>query len=152
MNYKEALKYAMNLCSQQERCRSDVAEKLASHDLSGAEIDAILSSLVNEDFINESRYAGSFTRDKLRFNKWGKVKIRYMLQHKKLPESIIAEALDAVDEEVYRNVLREELLKKRRTIKGSNAAELRGKLFRFARQRGFESGLIYAVIDEILNA
>jgi regulatory protein len=151
MNYNEALKYVMDLCSKQERCRSEITEKLAAAGLSKAETGKILDTLARENFINESRYAGTFSRDKLRFNKWGKVKIRYMLQHKKIPEAIVSEALDGIDEEWYRGILREELLKKRRTIRGSNAFDLRGKLFRFARQRGFETGLIYAVLDEIME-
>jgi regulatory protein len=151
MNYNEALKYAMDLCSKQERCRSEITDKLAAAGLSKAETGKILDTLARENFINESRYAGTFTRDKLRFNKWGKVKIRYMLEHKKIPEAIVSEALDGIDEEWYRGILREELLKKRRTIRGSNAFDLRGKLFRFARQRGFETGLIYAVLDEIME-
>jgi regulatory protein len=151
MNYNEALKYVMDECSKQERCRSEIKEKLAAAGLSKAETGKILDTLARENFINESRYAGTFTRDKLRFNKWGKVKIRYMLEHKKIPEAIVSEALDGIDEEWYRGILREELLKKRRTTKGSNAFDLRGKLFRFAQQRGFETGLIYAVLDEIME-
>ena len=152
MNYKEALTYAMNLCSTQERCRSEVAGKLASRGLSGTEIEAVLNALVRENFIDESRYAGSFVRDKIRFNKWGKVKIRHMLRQKNLPESIVADALDAVDEEWYGSILKEELLKKHRSIKGGKAPDLRGKLYRFALQRGFESGRIYQILDEILNS
>jgi regulatory protein len=152
MSYKEALTYAMNLCSRQERCRSEVTGKLVSRGLSGTEIEAVLNALVKENYIDESRYAGSFVRDKIRFNKWGKVKIRYLLQQKKLPEPLIADALDAVDEEWYESILKEELLKKYRSIKGGKASDLRGKLYRFALQRGFESGRIYLILDEILNS
>ena len=150
MNYKEALKYAMDLCSRQERCRSEISEKLASSGISDTEIEKILGTLEKENFIDEARYAGTFSRDKLRFNKWGKVKIRYMLERKNLPETIISKALNEIDEDWYGGILREELLKKRRAIRASNAFDLRGKLFNFARQRGFETGLIYAVLDEIL--
>ncbi len=150
MNPKEALKYAMDLCSRQERCRSEIHEKLESRQISPAEINKILVTLEKENFIDEARYAGSFARDKLRFNRWGKIKIRYMLEGKKLPQTIIDAALDDIDPEYYTGILREELRKKRRTIKGSNAFELRGKLFRFARQRGFEPERIYPLLDEIL--
>ena len=59
--------------------------------------------------------------------------------------------MDEINEENYSNILREELMKKRKTIKGSNAFELRGKLFRFAHQRGFETGLIYSILDDIID-
>ncbi len=73
-----------------------------------------------------------------------------MLERKKIPDDLIADALDTIDEEYYTGILKEELTKKRKTIKGSNAFDIRGKLFRFAQQRGFETGMIYAVLDEIL--
>ena len=150
MNFKDALQYAMNLCSVQERCRSEVSQKLASRKVASGDIEKILTSLVVENFINESRYAGTFARDKLRLNKWGKVTIRYMLQHKNIPGEIIESALQDIGDEDYRDILKEELMKKRKTIKGSNAFDIRGKLFRFAQQRGFETGLIYNILDEIV--
>jgi len=151
VNYKEALKYSMDLCSKQERCRSEITEKLASRKLPSDDIDRILIALENEKFIDEARYASTFTRDKLRLNKWGKVKIRYMLQQKKIPEDIVSGSLDEIDDEYYSSILKEELLKKRKSIRGSNAFELRGKLFRFAQQKGFESGLIYSLLDDVLK-
>ena len=83
-------------------------------------------------------------------NKWGKVKIRHMLQRKNIPGEIIETALEDIGDEDYSNILKEELLKKRKTIKGSNAFDIRGKLFRFAQRRGFETGLIYKILDEIV--
>lgn len=150
MEYKEALKYAMDLCSRQERCRSEIEEKLSSRKIPVTEIKKILNSLEKENFIDETRYAGSYTRDKLRFNHWGKIKIRQMLRGKKIPEPIIDEALGAVDPEDYAGILKEELAKKRKTLRGGSPLSLKGRLFRFARQRGFETGLIYSVLNEIL--
>ena len=150
MNSRDALKYAMGLCSRQERCRSEIREKLASRKLSSEETEKILEALEKDNYLNEARYAGTFARDRIRFNKWGRVKIRHMLERKKIPDDLIADALDTIDEEYYTGILKEELTKKRKTIKGSNAFDIRGKLFRFAQQRGFETGMIYAVLDEIL--
>ena len=140
----------MDLCSGQERCRTEIAEKLSARELPSQDIDSILETLEKENFINESRYAASFARDKLRLNKWGKVKIRYMLQQRRIPEALIAGALEGIDEQEYRDMLKEELQKKRSTIRGSNAYDLKAKLLRFARQRGFESGLIYRILDELI--
>lgn len=148
--YKSALGYAMGLCSRQERCRSEIREKLGSWNLSPEKLDSILVALEKDNYLNEARYAGTFARDRLRFNKWGKVKIRHMLERKQIPDPLINNALDSIEQDDYTGILREELSKKRKTIKGKNAFDLRGKLFRFAQQRGFESGLIYEILDEIL--
>jgi regulatory protein len=149
MNYKEALSYTMDLCSRQEKCSSEIRERLEKFKLPGADVEKVLQTLKKEGFINESRYAGMFVRDKLRFNRWGRVKIRYMLSAKRIPEDIIRDALDGIDNYDYVEILKEELLKKRSQVKDSNPFTVRNKLARFGLQRGFESGLIYQVLDEM---
>ena len=110
----------------------------------------ILQQLESEKFIDESRFASSFARDKFRFNKWGKIKISYAMKQKHLPENIINEALDSISEDEYREVLTEELQKKRKSVKGKNAWDIRNKLTRFAQQRGFEFDIIQKTIDSII--
>lgn len=152
MNYKEALSYAMDLCSRQEKCSSEVREKLGKFNLPGEQIESVLKTLKKEGFIDESRYAGMFARDKLRLNRWGKIRIRYMLAAKQIPEEIISDALKGIDDHDYLDILREELKKKLPQIKEKNPYTLKNKLVRFGLQRGFETGLIYQMLDEIMKA
>lgn len=152
MNYQEALSYTMDLCSRQEKCSSEIREKLEKFKLAGTHIEKVLQTLKKEGFIDESRYAGMFVRDKLRFNHWGKIKIRYMLSAKQIPEEIIRDAMDGIDDHNYLEILKEELSKKRRQIKANNLFEVRNKLARFGQQRGFESGLIFQLLDEMDKA
>jgi regulatory protein len=149
MNQTEALRYTMDLCSRQEKCCSEIREKLEKHDVPKDQIEQVLNTLKKEGFIDENRYAGMFTRDKLRFNKWGKIKIRYMLAGKKIPEEIVNVAINNIDDNTYREILKEELLKKRFHVRGDNPFEIRNKLTRFAQQRGFETGLVVQILDEI---
>jgi regulatory protein len=90
-----------------------------------------------------------FARDKLRFNRWGKIKIRYMLAARQIPEEIVTDALKDIDDQHYREILQEELDKKRRQIKDKDPWTVRNKLARFGQQRGFEPGLIFQVLDEM---
>ena len=147
MNYMEALKYSMELCSKSERCRTEVRDKLAGFGVRDGEIEKVLSALEKEKFIDENRYASMFAADKLRFNKWGKIKIRYILYQKKIPSVIIDMALEDIDPEQYEEILRQELSKKMKTIRSGSAWEKRNRLFRFASQRGFESDMIRKVLD-----
>lgn len=151
MNYQEALRYSMNLCSKQERCKSEICEKLLKSGLQEANIDKVLSALENDGFINESRYASMFASDKLRLNRWGRIKIRYMLHQKKIPGEIISRALDEMNMDEYYEALKQELAKKKKTIHSDNPWNMRNKLFLFALQRGFESELIQKVIDSELG-
>ena len=150
MNIKQALLRAQAICSQQEKCRHDIREKLKLWNVGEDDIEKILQQLEAEKFIDESRFAAFFARDKFRFNKWGKIKISYAMKQKRLPENIIYEALESIPEEEYIEVLTEELQKKRKSIKGTNAWEIRSKLTRFAQQRGFEFDIIQKTIDSII--
>jgi len=152
MNYKEALSYTMDLCSRQEKCSSEIREKLVKFRLPGAHVEKVLQTLKKEGFIDESRYAGMFVRDKLRINRWGKIKIRYMLSAKHIPEEIITDAINGIDDLHYLEILKEELIKKGRQIKDGNPFVVRNKLARFGQQRGFESQLIFQVLDEMNKA
>ena len=147
MKYEEALKYSMNLCSRSERCRSEVRAKLHGYKLNDDDIEKVLSALVKEKFIDESRFAVMFSSDKLRLNKWGKIKIRYMLLQKSIPGEIIDDALDKIDSTEYEEILSQEIIKKRRTIRSGNIWDVRSKLSRFASQRGFESEIIRKILD-----
>jgi regulatory protein len=93
-----------------------------------------------------------FVRDKLRINRWGKIKIRHMLSAKQIPEEIIAEAINGIDDLHYLEILKEELTKKGRQIKDGDPFMVRNKLARFGQQRGFESRLIFQVLDEMNKA
>jgi regulatory protein len=149
MNYKEALSYTMDLCSRQEKCSSEIMEKLKKFKVQEASMVKVLQTLKKEGFIDESRYAGMFVRDKLRINRWGKIKIQYMLSAKRIPDEIIREAMEGIDDQNYLEILKEELSKKQKSVKAENPFEVRNKLARFAQQRGFESGLIFQVLDEM---
>jgi regulatory protein len=149
MNYQEALSYTMDLCSRQEKCTSEIREKLSKYKLPAEHVEKVLISLQKEGFIDESRYAGMFVRDKLGINHWGKIKIRYMLTAKKIPEEIITDAINGIDNHNYLEILKEELTKKHRQIKNDNPFAVRNKLARFGQQRGFETGLIFQVLDEM---
>lgn len=151
-NYTSALNRAMALCSKSEKCISDMENKLRSWNLSSAsENKAIINTLKEEKFIDEKRYARSYTMDKYRFNKWGKVKIRAMLRSRGLSEEDIAYGMDAIDDDSYRQMIEEEMRSKKRSVRAAGSFELKGKLFRFASSRGYEKEYVYDLIDRLIS-
>lgn len=110
----EMLHRAAAYCSASERCIQDVEKKIKAAGLAGEESDRIVSRLLQERFIDESRFARYFVNDKLRFNKWGRVKINYEMQRKGIPSSIRSEALEGIDEQEYRSILLSLLKSKRK--------------------------------------
>ncbi|HYX08372.1 MAG TPA: regulatory protein RecX [Bacteroidales bacterium] len=148
---EEALSRAMHLCSRQEKCLSDVRKKLHDWKLDEKHIPLVLNKLVEEKFIDEQRFAGFAVKDKFRLNQWGKIKIGYHLRQKQLPEQIIQEALASIDEREYEEMLKDLLVRKKKSLKESDPYKLKAKLLRFAASRGFEQSLVYDQIDQLLK-
>jgi regulatory protein len=146
--YSILLKKAMAYCAGKECCRRDTSQKLSSWGADGPEIERILNQLVNEKFIDEERYSSAFARDKFRQNKWGKIKIGAELRQKNIPANIITMALESIDEKAYREALETIISRYRRTVKAKNKYELKGKLLRYGLSKGFESHLLYEILNE----
>jgi regulatory protein len=142
-----ALSKAMALCSQREYCIDDIRSKLHSWSVGESDIEMIIESLVKENFINENRYSEAYAKDKFRYNKWGKVKIRANLKMKKIPSDVIISALNSINHELYVKTLEELLTAHRRSVKAKNQFDLKGKLLRYGLSKGFESDLLYDILS-----
>ena len=135
-------------CSTAERCRSEVVVKLQQWDKDHeADADAVLKRLEQEGFLDEQRYAQAFANDKMRFQGWGRQKIRLQLMQKGIAESAILAALGQLDEDVYHQTLQNLADKKRRELRREkDSYVLRQKLSRFLAGRGFSMDDIMSVV------
>ena len=147
--YGQALSKAMALCSKSEKCISDIQQKLNDWGVEPVDAQKIIKNLIAEKFIDEERYVRFFVRDKFVFNQWGKVKIVFMLKSKKIPPSIIEEALNGIDDEAYLDLLVKLLNDKLKKTKFVNEYDMKGKLVRFAQSRGFEFETIGKALTEL---
>lgn len=145
---EEALSRLKHLCAGGEKCLYDVRQKLLKWNLAD-EVDSICTVLVNEKFIDEARYAESFVKDKVRFSKWGKVKVRYNLRMKGLSDSDIDKAMLELPQEEYAEMLRKELEKKMKSIKETDKYKKMQKAYAFAAQRGYEQDIVRALIGDL---
>lgn len=147
LSEKEALYKAAAYCSASEHCCSEVAEKLKGWGMDVEASKRIIAHLIQEKYIDERRYCRFFVNDKLRYNKWGRNKILQALRQKRIPQEVLASAFDNIEEQEYQGILKELLLRKRKSVKAKNDYELNGKLVRFALGRGFEMELIQRCIN-----
>jgi regulatory protein len=152
MNEKEALNYAMKLCSKKEYSSGEIFKKLIDLELPEATCVKVVNELKAEKFIDDSRFAQAFVNDKLKFSKWGKIKIAFMLRQKEVSDIIINTTLSTIDKELYESILLTELKKKSKSIKANNDYELKGKLIQFASGRGFEYEIASRVVNKLVNS
>lgn len=146
--YGTLLSKAMALCSKREYCTDDIRNKLRSWGAVETDSEKIISTLIRENFLNETRYASAFVRDKFTYNKWGKVKIAAHLRAKQITPGIITSALNLIDNDLYMRTMKEIISSHRRHMKAKNQFDLKGKLLRFGLSKGFESNLLYDILND----
>lgn len=137
--FDAALQRARQLCAAREYCIHDIRTKLRSWNVAGDENeDKIIASLLKDKFIDELRYASAYARDKLRYNKWGRIKIAYNLKMKSLPHDTIAEALQQIDDEEYGETAEKIVLSLVRSKKGNSRTAVMAKIISSMQAKGFE--------------
>jgi len=149
---QQALPKIKQYCSYQERCHSEVKDKLYAYGLNKGEVEETISKLIEDNYLNEERFAIHYAGGKFRIKKWGRVKIKYELKQKQVSEYCIKKALSAIDEKDYLHTLEKLAGIKLKIIKGEkNIFIKRNKLQSFLRLKGFENDLINDVVNEILK-
>ena len=146
---EQALQKARHYCAYQERAHSEAREKLYSFGLWKNDVEEALSLLIEENYLNEERYAEQFAGGRFRMKHWGRVKIRYELKQKQVGEYCIKKALAAIDEEDYIKTLTRLAADKWEALKDENAFVRRGKIQEYLLQKGYETGLIGPILKEI---
>lgn len=102
---------AESYCAYQERSQQEVRDKLYSWGLHHVDVEQIISDLISENFLNEERFAIAYAQGRLRMKGWGKVKIKFYLQRKRVSDPLIRIALNHIDMDEYLTKL-DEVIKK----------------------------------------
>lgn len=144
---EEALQKAKQYCAYQERCHSEVKEKLYSFGMHKNDVDELLSQLIEENYLNEERFAIQFAGGKFRIKQWGRVKIKYALKQKQVSEYCVKKALATITETDYKKTLQKLAEQKLKTLKSEkNIFIKKRKLQDHLLQKGFETNLVRSLI------
>ena len=146
----EATKKLEYYCAYQERCHKEVQQKLRDMRMIPEAIDQIIGHLITENYLNEERFAQSYTRGKFNIKKWGRNRIVNELKFRGISRFNIKTALQEIDDDIYLITL-DSLAKKRlEAIKESNKQKRRKKLADYLFYRGWESHLVYGKLKELI--
>ncbi|MBL7699569.1 MAG: RecX family transcriptional regulator [Chitinophagaceae bacterium] len=144
---QQALARSKEYCSYQERCHSEVKDKLYSFGLGTIDVEKIISQLIEEDFLNEERFAAAFARGKFRMKHWGKVKIRHELKQRQVSEYCIKKAMKEIVDEDYTETLNKLVDEKSRLLKSEkNSFVKKRKLSDYLLQKGYERDIVFSII------
>lgn len=140
------------MCARGEQAEGDMRKKLHDWDITPHDANAIIDRLKQERYLDNERYARAYCRDKLRFNGWGRIKIKYMLRSKGIEQEYIDAAIAEINEEQYAAILDNALAAKAKTLSGKEPEQLIASLMRFASSRGFEPSVIFPAIERLTSS
>lgn len=146
---EDALKKIKHYCSYQERCHNEVKDKLYTFGLFRAEVDEVMSNLIEDNYLNEERFARQFAGGKFRMKQWGRKKIQYELQQKGVNKANIKLGLKEIEEEQYLAILEKLAFKKWTGLKGQHYLTRQAKTNAYLLQKGYEQALIGNVVSRL---
>lgn len=144
----EAKRKAESYCAYQERAQQEVRDKLYQWGLHKIDVENIISYLIEENFLNEERFAKAYVLGKFRMKSWGKIKITQGLKIKQVSAPLIKIALREINPEEYFERLVSILEKKSKLIQENDSFKKRNKLYQYALGKGFENNLILEVLKD----
>ena len=148
----EAQKKLEHYCAYQERCHTEVSDKLKQFDVSKPDMDKIIVHLIQNNFLNEERFARSFARGKHRIKFWGKIRIVNELKARHISAPNIKLALTEITETEYFETFEKIAERHWDTILERNPFKKRKKFCDFLLRKGWESDLVYEKIKAFENA
>jgi len=147
---EQAFQKLKHYCGYQERSHQEAKEKLYSFGLYKQEVEELLSRLIEENYLNEERFALAFAGGKFRMKGWGKVKILHALKEKRVSSYCINKAIGAIDQHHYEEALQKSASAKWKTLKSEpNIFIKMRKTQDYLMQKGFEPGLVSNVLRKL---
>jgi len=147
---QQALPKLQRFCAYQERCHREVKEKLAEYGVYGKDADHIISDLIENNYLNEERFALQFAGGRFRSKQWGRRKILHALKQKGVSDYCIRKAMQQIDEDDYVQTMLKLAEKKWAALKGEkNLFIKKRKLQDYLIQRGFETDYMSEIMKRL---
>jgi len=147
-NNQQAFLKIRDWCAYQERCQQEVRDKLYGYGLRSDDVENLIARLIDENFVNEERFAKAFAGGKFRIKKWGRVKIKMELKARRISDYCIQKGLKEIDGNEYIKTLKKVLEQKAKTITEKNHLKKKQKLVRYAIGKGYEQDLIFDILND----
>lgn len=150
LSFEEAKQKLEQFCVYQERCHTEITDKMYKLKINTALHDPIIVHLIENNFLNEERFACSFTRGKHRQNGWGRNRIKQELKFRNISNYNIEIALKEIETEYLKN-FHSLAQKKWNNIESSSLEKKKNKWIGYLMRKGYESYLIFEFLKNIEN-
>ena len=131
-------------CAYQERSHYEVRGKLIELQVYGEDLEETIGILIEENYLNEERFACALARGKFSLKKWGRLKIRQALKQHQVSDYCIKKAFQEIDEADYQKTFDALAEKKWEELRSEkNRFTKMSKLQHFLLYKGYESEYIH---------
>lgn len=137
-----------HFCAYQDRCHTEVISKLYNLKVSSDLHGEILVYLINNKFLNEERFARSFTRGKHRISGWGKNRILGELKIRKISANLIKIAMTEIDDTMYFETLNKLAEQRWQSLTDKDINKKKQKLIGFLHRKGYEMEYILDKVND----
>jgi regulatory protein len=148
-SFKDILLKASSFCAYQERTQQEVRNKLYEQDVDKDLIEEVIVKLIEENFLNEERFAKAYAGGKFRIKRWGRNKIVQELKQKGLSAYCIKKGMEEIDSKDYENTLEFLIDKKEKEEKEKNVFKRKDKISKYLIRKGYEPDLVWDKINEV---
>ncbi|WP_057936818.1 regulatory protein RecX [Algoriphagus resistens] len=148
---EEAFEKLTTFCAYQDRCSWEIRRKLHEKGIKDEPAEKLIAELIEEEFVNEERYARSFARGKFRLKNWGKTRIRMELKMREISEDLIRKGLSEIDPGEYYDTLLTQTEKKWESTHESDTYKKKFKVTQYLMNKGFEMDLVKEAVESLIS-
>ncbi len=149
-DYNQAWLAIQKFCAYQERCHKEVRSRLYEYGLGTEDVEELIFKLIEDNYINEERFAVAYARGKFRVKKWGRLKIVSELKFRQISPFCIKKGLKEIDDKLYAETLRDLVAKKDHDYRSTTNRFARNKkIANYCFNKGYESELIWQEIQDL---
>ena len=145
----EAKKKLENFCSYQERCHKEVEEKLRELGMIQSASQEIIAQLIQEDYLNETRFAKNFARGKFRIKNWGRNRISRELKSRNISDYNIKMGMQEFTDIEYEETFYNLIEKRKKSVEHLPIDQQKKKIFSYLSYRGWEHEKIFDALNQL---
>ena len=148
---EQALQKLRFYCRYQQRCQSEIKQKLFELGIDKKDHDALMAELIKEDCLNDERFAVAFVSGRFRLKQWGRKKIQQGLKGKRVSDEIAQKALEQINKKEYMAILNKLAKERYASLKHEQYLVRKKKTMDYLMQKGYEVDLIKDTINNLLK-
>jgi len=144
---EQALQKLRFYCRYQQRCQSEIKEKLFELGVPNKDHNDLIIELTKENRVSDERFAEAFVTGRFKMKQWGRKKIQKGLKGKRVSDEIVQKALGQINAKEYITILNKLAKEKYASLKHEQYLVRKKKTMDYLLQKGYEVDLVRNAIN-----